>query len=245
MNMQEQQRFAWLRQGPCVPLAYVLEYYELDWPSSGDLRHDYDKWADLKKRRHKCPEGEISRYEIEAFMQEKSVVPKKWMAAQLGTDAVSLDELLNRLPTIGMRRERYDVYPDLIDRSLPRDIVSSLPSLEFLTFSDHSSFCKRLHEELHRFLDIQVEPLFCATSVCIGDNPKQYASNFDCITLDPISGRHQMWLDFLKPLNLPPDRCSKRLYAMNREELKPFCAGTREPDDLERYESSFAGANYA
>ncbi|MCL4205669.1 MAG: hypothetical protein KJ000_24570 [Pirellulaceae bacterium] len=245
MNMQEHQRFDWLRQGPCVPFAYVRDYYELDWPPTGDLEHDYEKWVNLKKRRHKCSEDELSRYEIEAFMQEKSVVPKKWMAAQLGTDTASLDELLGRLPDIGMRPQRYVVYADLIDRSLPRDIVSSLPSLEFVTFSNHDSFCKLVHAELRDNLGIQLEPLFCATSKLVQDDPPRYASYFDCLTLDPVCGKHQLWLDFRKPLELAADRCSKLLYAHNREELAPYCAGTREPDDLEWYESFLAGAHHA
>ena len=35
------------------------------------------------------------------------------------------------------------------------------------------------------------------------------------------------------------DRCSKLLYADNREDLAPYRAETREPDDLEWYESFF------
>ena len=49
------------------------------------------------------------------------------------------------------------------------------------------------------------------------DYPRQFASDFDCVTLAPVSGKHQIWLDFHKPLDLPPDRCSKLFYVENRE----------------------------
>ena len=67
------------------------------------------------------------------------------------------------------------------------------------------------------------------------DYPRQYAKEFDCLTLVPLSGKHQMWLDFRKPLYLGPDRCSKLIYIENHDLLRPFCAGTYEPDDLDTY----------
>jgi hypothetical protein len=60
--------------------------------------------------------------------------------------------------------------------------------------------------------------------------------HLDCLTVEPVSATHQMWLDFRKPLNLPPDRCSKLLYVENRDLLRPYCAGTQEPEDLGEYE---------
>ncbi len=81
----------------------------------------------------------------------------------------------------------------------------------------------------------KVQPLYCATANRLEDYPRQFASNFDCITLNPVSGKHQVWLDFRKPLNLGPDRCSNLFYVENRDALRPYCAGTQEPDDLEGY----------
>ena len=100
-----------------------------------------------------------------------------------------------------MRRERYVVYADLIDESLPEDLATNLPGLRFHAFSDHNSFCQRLHADLEKTLQIKVHPLFCATADRLQDR-RQYASDFDCTTAEPVSGKHQMWLDFRKPLNL-------------------------------------------
>jgi hypothetical protein len=235
MNPQEERRFDMLRQGPCVPPSYVMDYYGISWPLVGDLRPDFEAWVDRLPRRRNCGGESISRYELESFMQQKSVVPKKWMGARLGMEVASLELILARLPAIGMRPQRYVVYDELIAESLSEDIVPNLPGLKFRTFSDHNSFCSRLHAELRTVLGIDIEPLFCATSVRVEDYPRQFASDFDCITLAPLSVRHQMWLDFRKPLNLGPDRCSKLFYLENCDALSPFCAGTREPNDLEQY----------
>src|SRR5580692_3143788 len=110
MTEQEQQRFDILRQGPCVPAEYVSDYYGLPWPLPDDLRPDYEAWVSHLKRRPNCGEGQVSRFELESFLQQKNVVPKKWMGARLGMKVASLDELLARLKDIGMRPQRYIVY---------------------------------------------------------------------------------------------------------------------------------------
>ena len=134
-----------------------------------------------------------------------------------------------------MRPQRYVIYQDLVATSLPEDLVRDLPRLRFRLVSDHNEFCRRLHTELEKMLQIQVLPLFCETSEILGEEPKQFARDFDCMTLKPLSGRHQVWLDFRKPLNLGPDRCSKLFYAENREVLRPYRSGGRDPEDLEIY----------
>lgn len=235
MNAQEQERFDSLHRGSCVPITYIRDYYGLPWPLTEHVRADFEVWQRQRGRRRGCAEGAASRYDLEEFMQQKDVMPKKWMAARLGMRVASLDELLARLTDLGMRPQRYAVYADLIAASLSDDLVPTLPGLKFRTFSDHNSFCERLHAEIDKVLGIKVQPLFCETSERLEDYPRQFASNFDCITLAPLSARHQLWLDFRKPLNLGPDRCSKLFYVENRDALRPYCAGTQEPDDLDGY----------
>ncbi len=243
MTGQEEQRFDFLRAGPCVPVEYIGEYYGLEWPFHGELLADFEAWASRSRRRVNCG-GDVSRYEVEAFMGHQRIVPRKWMAARLGMTTGSLDRLLDRLPEMGLRPQRYIVYPQLISEALSEDIVPALRGLRFRTFSDHNSFCERLHAELNPILGTPVEGLFCATSDCLQDYPRQFANNFDCITLAPVSGRHQMWLDFRKPLTLPPDRCSKLLYAENLDALRPYRAGRQDPDDLELYQHFLAGQGH-
>jgi hypothetical protein len=241
MTPEEFQRFDMLRQGPCASSAYVWDYYGLHWPFGGDLISDYDLWRTELKRKNGCVDGTVSRHELEAFLQRKQVLPTKWMAARLGMRASELDSLLGRLPEIGLRPPRYIVYPELISEALADDLVANLPGLRFRTFSDHESFCLRLHEELRQRLGIAIEPLFCATSERIQEYPRRFAKHFDCITLAPLSVKHQLWLSFHKPLLLGPDRCSKLFYVENHEALRPYCAPDREPEELEAYQQFLAG----
>jgi hypothetical protein len=162
------------------------------------------------------------------------------MGARLGMTEASVAVLLERLGEIGLRPQRYIVYPEMVAESLSEDIVTALRELRFRTFSDHNSFCEHLHAALQDEMGIHVEPLFCATSIAMEDYPRQFACNFDCLTLQPLSGRHQVWLDFRKPMNLGPDRCSKLFYFENHGVLEPFRAGTREPD-LTGYEQFIGG----
>ena len=235
MSPEELERLDFLRQGPFAPLQYIGDYYGLPWPLPDEARADFETWLGQLRRRTTYPDGSVSRVELERFLDRQNVVPKRWMAARLGMQPASLDDLLSQLSRIGMRAQRYIVYPELIDEALSEDLTPNLPGLRFRTFGDHNSFCERLHAELHQVLGISITPLFCATSDRIQDYPRQFAMHFDCLTLEPVSGKHQMWLDFRKPLNLSPDRCSKLLYVENRETLRPYCSGTQEPDDLDQY----------
>src|SRR5258708_3881409 len=112
MTDKHQQRLDMLRQGPCVPSEYVRDFYGLPWPLPDDMRPDFETWVSQLKRRYSCGEGRISRYELESFMQQKDVVPKKWMAARLGMEGASLEKLLSRLKDIGMRQQRYVDYSE-------------------------------------------------------------------------------------------------------------------------------------
>jgi hypothetical protein len=208
----------------------------------GDLEHDYRVWETQQGRRPACPDGTFSRCAWETFLQTKRVLTRKWMGAKLGMTEHSLVELLSHLPHFGMRPQRYVPYEGLVSESLPEDLVRNMAGLRFRTFSGHNSFCNRLHGELAATVGLTVEPLFCATSDRFQESPREFASTFDCLTLEPLSVKHQVWLDFHKPLNLGPDRCSKLLYVENRERLAAFCAGTREPEDLNEYERFLAGS---
>jgi hypothetical protein len=56
-----------------------------------------------------------------------------------------------------------------------------------------------------------------------------FASDFDCITFEPIGLRHQVWLDFGKPINLSPDVCGIHTYARHSRLLRPFLMAGEEP----------------
>lgn len=158
------------------------------------------------------------------------------MAARLGMTPPSLNQLLPGLEVVGMLRGRYEVGAEFVGESLSEDLIRNLPGLRSRTFADHDDFCERLHDELRKEMHVPIDPLFCKTSERMDEHPRRFARHFDCITLEPLSTKHSLWLDFRKPLTFPPDRCSKLFYAENREALLPFAAGRGDPDDLEQYE---------
>lgn len=241
MNETESKRLGFLCRGQFVSADYFSDYYGLSWPLPDDVLPDFEQWRNSHQHCVATDSRQGSRLELERFMQHNDLIPKKWMAARLGMQVASLNALLDQLNELGMKRQRYVIYEDLIADSLREDLAARFPNLRLRTFGDHNSFCERHHQEIIDTLRIEVQPLFCATSTELNDEPKQYASSFDCITMKPLCVKHQLWLDFGKPLNLPPDRCSKLFYVKNREALRDYYAGSHEPDDLDQYQEFLAG----
>lgn len=235
MNNEEAGRLNSLVTSEFVSIAYLKDFYGLTWPFTGELSEDFLFWTARHRRPKQSPEGMVSRFDIESFMQAKKVVSIKWMAARFGMTTDSFDAVGKKLFELGLRLSRYLLYDQMVAPSLSEDIIPNLPGLRFRTFGDHNSFCLRLHAELKEALDVTIRPLFCSTSDSIQEYPRQFANAFDCLTLQPLSTKHAVWLDFRKPLSLEPDRCSKLFYAQNRETLRPYCAGTSEPADLYTY----------
>ncbi len=244
MTPEQSQRFEMLRSGPCVPLDYVRDYYGLEWPLIAPAASSFEGYIRTLRRRVSCPGGHLSRYELEGFMSRNDVLTKKWMGARLGMSVPSLDTLLSQLDVFGMQASRYIVGSEFVAESLSEDLTRHVPGLRFRTFGDHTTFCERLHAELQEAIGLKVESLFCATSGRLEEYRHRFAAHFDCLTLDPLSTKHSAWLDFRKPLNLPPDRCSKLVYVENREVLKPFSAGSGEPDNLSEYERFVESAQH-
>lgn len=256
MTMPEvlQQRFEMLQDRFIEP-QYIADYFGIDNVSSNqELAADIDRYRATLLNPSVVPNGKVDRYALEGFLQARRLLPIKWAAARLGMNEEMLRTIVDRrldLPT-PLRRE-YIEYGCLIDEGLSDDLVRAIPDLRFRTFYDHESFCERLHEGIRQALaipaeDIQAAKLWCATdqelsSMGLSDYPRRYGYYFDCLTCDPISIAHAMWLDFEKPLNLAPDRCSKLIFVRYRGDLEDWVAGTRAPDDLDRYEECLAGGN--
>jgi hypothetical protein len=250
MNATQQHRFEIL-QGRLVDEAYVRDYYGIEGlPANQQLLEDMNLYRSTLRAPPAPGDGQFDRYVIEGFLQTRKLLPRKWEAARLGLRVPMLTAIIERrlqLPT--PLRKEYLYYGCLVDESLGEDLVRTLPALRFRTFSDHESFCERLHNALAIALQIPEEEmsnakLWCATDRSLGafgDYPRRYALYFDCITCDPLSIAHHVWLDFHKPLALGPDRCSKMFYVQNEEVLKAFVAGSCKPEGLERYREALEG----
>lgn len=241
---KELHRFQML-QGSWIDHDYLHEYYGLgSLPNNLSLRDAVERIANGQPAER---DGSFNRYAIELFFTKNKLRPKKWMAAELGMTIDFLDIVLDRIDELPVPRRNYLLFEALVDERLRDDLVTNLPSLRFRTFYDHESFCRRTHEALAEALQLSEQQvsdmsLWCATDQWLdrtigdADYPRRYALHFDCVTCEPLSVAHAVWLDFRKPLSLGPDRCSKLTYVKHLDELQPFLAGTRPPDDLERYE---------
>jgi len=241
MNAAELARLELLRGDGSVTIEYLNDSSGLGWPWSGELRQDFDAWLALSPRRTRWDDDRPSRFLIEGFLRDQRLESTKWAACRLGMEESSFAEVLVALPRIGLRLRRYEVYPGLISTSFGKDLDGHLPSMKFRTFDDHETYCQFLHEDLRTRLGVTIQPQWCATSLRLADSPMGYpraiARDFDCITLEPLSVRHQMFLDFRKPLYLKIDVCSKLFYAENRSDLEPYRSGSAEPHDLPDYEA--------
>ena len=237
-------------QSRLVDAAFIKDYYGLD-DLAGKPNLTSDLAAIKTTLRNPPPDqhGKIDRVVLEALFSIKHLLPKKWAAARLGMKESLFETVFTGRQSLPIpMRKSYLEYDCLIDESLFEDLNGSITAFRFVTFSDQENYCERLHDALKTSLHLSDQQLaegklWCASdqamsNVGLGDYPRRYGYYFDCITCDPLSAAHATWLDFKKPLFLSPDRCSKLLYAKYENEIAPWKAGTRGPDDLDIYKEA-------
>jgi hypothetical protein len=218
----------------CVSMEFLRDLFGIEWPPSDEFVEEYQAWATQRSFHERCGAPLRSRWVAEWFFSDNRLEPLPWAAASMGMKPESLVEVLPLLPRVGLRR-KYDVYPNVIDKSLSDDLVRSLKGLRFRTFGTHNSYCTLLHNTLKDATGVTIKPWYCETSLKVEDYPQQFASTIDSITLEGLSTKHSVWLDLGKPMRLAPDRCSKLFYAENRAEMQGMIAGSGEPEDLNVY----------
>lgn len=225
MNSKEKERLDFLISGNSVPVDYIQDYYgvkytispEIEYPLSADFDNDYNIYHSTRNRIKK-PQEEypVDRIKLEEFMQHAEIVPKKWMACELGMNIDSLERLMFKLSKIGLRKHRYEVYDGFIDKNFDQILKSNLPNLKYRSNLNHQETCQRIHLDLEELTGIKVSPWLC-------ENGEFTCGNIDCITLKPISLRDILWIDFHnKPMMLTSDRISEQFYIQNRDLLKPY-----------------------
>lgn len=226
------------RQPPCVPDDYLLDYYGLRFGDAA--RRLYDRWRGTIRNGDRCGR-DADRVLLELFLQQQKMTSHRWAGASLGMREDGLRELLARREELGLVPV-YEYAGELVLEAFKEDLLRAIPSLRFRTFANHSDLCRRLHEALATGFGIRVDALPCDTSEQLGETPPLYASFFDCLTLQPVSAKHSIWLNLGKPISLPPDRCSRLFFARNRGALDFATAGMGGPGDLEVYEQAAQGA---
>jgi hypothetical protein len=182
---------------------------------------------------HRVPfkqNGTFNRHTLERFFASSKAVPRKWMAIQLGMGEPSLVQLLDKLKEIQLIPLKFS--DELVAESLQDDLLGLFDEFRFRTLKDHNDWCKRLHEAIHSRFELVVDKAECSVSRAMNEVPARYAMTFDAITLEALSTKYSVWVDFGKPISLPPDRCSRTLYWEHHDILHPFLLGTREPEPM-------------
>lgn len=215
MNLIEEKRLEYLKTNKGNFEEYFVDYYGLSFPFSQDASEDFETCRTLFRRRHKS-----FRQDLEMFFQDQRILPKKWMAAQLGMTVESMDQVIQNLWKIGMRSQRYCFYKEFICKTLRDDLIDHLEKIRFKTNDNHNDFCNGLHDSLNNKLGIKIQGLYCDAANHL--NKTDFAYDYDCITCLPLGPNQQVWLDFGKPIYMCPDRCSKLYYKQNRETLRIF-----------------------
>jgi hypothetical protein len=235
--------------GRLVSEPYVEDYYGISGLlQKADLLEDLERYRGTLEAPPAVPAASIDRYVLEGFFGASGVLPLRWAAARMGLQPPMLQRIIQHLDELPLpRAKRYLYFECLVDKDLSEDMVRYLPELRFRTFSDHESFCRQLHKALMQVLGISEEDMHAASLWCetdrelsnagMGEYPRRYGYHFDCLTCQPLSSAHALWLDLGKPLSLAPDRCSRLFFARYRDDLNPYVRLGRNPrEDLERYE---------
>lgn len=234
-----------------VDFQYIEDYYGLsNFAANNEFNEDLVRYRETLRNPPNVAAGSFDRYVLEGYFETSGLLPIKWVAARLGMTPAMLNRILlgaAQLPT--PLRKRYTYFDCLVDKQIGEDLVRHLPALRFRTFSDHESFCQQLHNALSSALgvsedDMNAAKLWCATDLAmnganLGDYPRRFGYHFDCLTCQPLSTAHALWMNFGKPMTLWPDRISKLFYVRNSDELEEFSKlGTRPLDGLERYQQA-------
>jgi hypothetical protein len=185
-------------------------------------------WRVWRRKQIIVPGRGVHRAALEWFFQDEGLLPLKWAAARMGTTADGLTKLLEEMLEKGLLSRDPRVTDQLVDERVVRDLTRHLPSLGDRIFGDHDDMCRWIRRAAKQDLGIKALPaLRSVPAKALGAT--DFASDFDCITFEPIGLRHQVWLDFGKPINLSPDVCGIHTYAEHPQLLSPFVMAGEAP----------------
>jgi hypothetical protein len=232
MNKDQERRLEELK-GPWCSAVFIREFYGLDLQQDRDVLGRFRAWSKRFWRGDvvKQSGGAYHRHALESFLQIGELLPRKWAAIELGMDQDSFDKTLEALATESLLPPGVAQDP-LVAKGLVRDIHRLFPALARTAFTTHSAYCGRLHAAITNDLGVTVTPLHCVTSEELKEDPPEYASDFDAITLEPVGTKYQVWLDFGKPINLKPDCCSLKLFAAEEAVLSHYVMRGDEPEEI-------------
>lgn len=176
--------------------------------------------------------GAMNHHYLELFLQDLGFTSKKGAATALGMKDESFELVLEASVKKGImaESEAHGLYPEVhvYSSQWVADFHRRFPSLERMTFTSFSSYCRRLHREILEVLEVPVKELTCATSLALSENPPDVGHGIDCITQEPVGLGYQIWLENGKPIQLQPDVCSWITFLRFENLLKPLAYVQRD-----------------
>jgi hypothetical protein len=179
----------------------------------------------LRGGRWPFKEDKVSRYLLESFLLDQRLISVPNAGARLGMTAASLLTVVSALEDKGLVPAGRRELANTISLDLIESLHRRLPGTERAqTFSNQSDYCAKVHAALVG-MGIAVEPLYCETSRFLGEQPMKLAYDFCRISQQPTSLANRVYMNFGKPLRLPPDVCSRLFFFKHQDELGGFLFG--------------------
>ncbi len=232
MDDTQRRRFDALMQENCGE-KLIQDLYGISRSDDTSFFLRYLVWGQRLGVRPVDTSGRINRHMFETFLQRMKLVPVRLAGARSGMTEVAFRKTMEILAIQGITDAEFEATKCVVSEGFVRDLSNQFKALQFRTFGSHDDYCRRLQQALADEFKIEVEPLYCVTSQKLGENPADFAYEFDAITLDPIGLRYQVWLDTKKPMNLRPDVCSLWFYVREETALKQYLPFDEPPHQLD------------
>ncbi len=166
--------------------------------------------------------AKFSRFAFEQFLIFFGLLSPIDAAFRIGMDRASFGRVVQ------YAKEQLGV-PDqaigLEDMAFREDFVDRLhhffPTLRNRTFSDHSLYCKALHEAF-RGEGLEIEARYDPVSMILDKSDPDLVHGMDIITCEPMGLRYSVWLNFGKPFSLEPDKTSLKTFIEHRALLEGY-----------------------
>ncbi len=207
------------------------EVYGLRLPDDRLMGH-FRTWASrLRHPRAVEQGGDVDRVALEIYFQRTQTLPLKWAAARLGMTPSSFEAVLAHMESENLLiRNTANFSKQTIDEGSIRDLHMVFPALQNRTFGSHDDWCERLHRAIRDEFGIDLEPLWCTTSVILNQHQPEYAYEYDVLTGDPVGLGYAVWLDLGKHISLRPDVCATSTFVRHPDLIAPHLFAGQRPE---------------
>jgi len=184
------------------------------------LMKGFESWSKLHNL-DGLSDSRVNRHAFELYFQNKNILPIKFASARIGMTTDSFNSVVIKLKERGDISINY-VSSGIVQEYFLKDLRNYFPSISNKLFFDEVHYLSALHKLLDEELGLSIEPVYCVTSKKLEEKPLEFGMYFDCLTDQHIGLRYKVWLEFDKPAQLEPDKCSLLTYISNKDILKPY-----------------------